>query len=81
LQTSELEAFERLLAESPGLYKITQLKQEPRNFSLKETKYEMQRGEQLYLFYTTAEDGAQASLKTYYQRWRSPMRVLNIMLR
>lgn len=56
LQTSELEAFERLLAESPGLYEITYLKQEPRNFSLKETKYEIQRGEQLYLFYTIAKN-------------------------
>ena len=56
LQTSELEAFERLLAESPGLYEITQLKQEPRNFSLKETKYEIQRGEQLSFFYTIAEN-------------------------
>jgi TnpA family transposase len=55
LKKSELEAFERLLAESPGLYEITQLKQEPRNFSLKETKYEIQRGEQLYSFYTIAE--------------------------
>jgi len=55
-QASELEAFARLLEESPGLYEITHLKQEPRNFSLKETKYEIQRGEQLYLFYTIAEN-------------------------
>jgi TnpA family transposase len=55
LQASEIAAFDKLLEESPGLYKITQLKQEPRNFSLKEIKSEIQRGEQLYFFYTIAK--------------------------
>jgi Domain of unknown function (DUF4158) len=55
LQASEIAAFDKLLEESPGLYEITQLKQEPRNFSLKEIKGEIQRGEQLYFFYTIAK--------------------------
>lgn len=56
LQTSEIAAFDKLLEESPGLYEITQLKQEPRNFSLKEIKFEIQRGEQLYFFYKIAKN-------------------------
>jgi Domain of unknown function (DUF4158) len=55
LQTSETATFDKLLEESPGLYEITQLKQEPRNFSLKEIKGEIQRGEQLYFFYAIAK--------------------------
>ena len=55
LQTSETEAFEKLLEDSPGLYEITQLKQEPRDFSLKEIKCEILRGDRLYFFYKIAQ--------------------------
>jgi TnpA family transposase len=56
LQTSETEAFSKLLEDSPGLYEITQLKHEPRDFSLKEIKCEIQRGEKLYFFYKIAQN-------------------------
>lgn len=56
LQTSETEAFEKLLEDSPGLYEITQLKQEPKDFSLKEIKCEIQRGERLHFFYKIAQN-------------------------
>jgi TnpA family transposase len=55
LQLSELEAFKKLLEDSTGLYEITQLKREPRDFSLTEIKREIQRGEKLHFFYQIAE--------------------------
>ena len=55
LSTFEIEALEKLLEDSTGLYEITQLKHEPRDFSLKEIKREIQRGEQLYPFYEIAQ--------------------------
>ncbi|OYE01953.1 Tn3 family transposase [Nostoc sp. 'Peltigera membranacea cyanobiont' 232] len=56
LQTSETEAFEKLLEDSPGLYEITQLKQEPKDFSLKEIKCEIHRGDKLHFFYKIAQN-------------------------
>jgi TnpA family transposase len=56
LQTSETEAFEKVLEDSPGLYEITQLKQEPKDFSLKEIKCEIHRGERLHFFYKIAQN-------------------------
>lgn len=54
LKKSEVEAFKELLEDSAGLYKITQLKREPRDFSLTEVKQEIQRGKQLFYFYQIA---------------------------
>jgi hypothetical protein len=55
LQKDEIEAFKKLLEDSTGLYEITQLKREPRDFSLAEIKREIQRGEQLRFFYQIAQ--------------------------
>jgi TnpA family transposase len=54
LQASELEDFKKLLEDSTGLYEITQLKHEPKDFSLAEIRREIQRGEQLHPFYRIA---------------------------
>lgn len=40
---------------SDGLYEITQLKHEPRDFSLAEIRREIQRGEQIHPFYKIAQ--------------------------
>jgi TnpA family transposase len=55
LQADEVSAFEKLLEDATGLYEITQLKHEPKDFSLKEIKQEIQRGEQLFSFYQIAK--------------------------
>ncbi len=55
LQTSEIEDFKKLLEDSTGLYEITQLKHEPRDFSLAEIRREIQRGKQLCSFYKIAQ--------------------------
>ena len=55
LQKNEIEAFKKLLEDSTGLYEITQLKRETRDFSLTEIKREIQRGEQLRFFYKIAQ--------------------------
>lgn len=54
LQPSDLTAFQRLLEEAPGLYAITQLMHEPKDFSAGEIKREIQRGTQLRPLYTLA---------------------------
>ena len=45
LSSSDAENLNRLLEDSPGLYEITQLKREPRDFSASEIKREIWRGE------------------------------------
>ena len=55
LQADEVSAFKKLLEDATGLYEITQLKHEPKDFSLKEIKQEIQRGEQLLSFYQIAQ--------------------------
>jgi hypothetical protein len=45
----------RLVEDSPGLYEITQLKREPRDFSASEIKREIQRGEQINDLYRLAQ--------------------------
>ncbi len=55
LQADEVSAFKKLLEDATGLYEITQLKHEPKDFSLKEIKQEIQRGEQLFSFYQIAK--------------------------
>ena len=55
LKPFDLQALEQLLADTEGLYEITQLKREPRDFSYREIKREIQRGEQLQHFYWLAK--------------------------
>lgn len=47
LDQSHREALDRLLEDSPGLYEITQLRREPKDFSASEIKREIRRGEQI----------------------------------
>ena len=54
LQPSDIAAFQRLLEEAPGLYAITQLTHDPKDFSASEIKREIQRGSQLRPLYTLA---------------------------
>jgi TnpA family transposase len=51
LQISEIEALKHLLSDSQGLYEITLLKREPKDFSLSEIKREIDRGEQIHSLY------------------------------
>src|SRR4029453_18878701 len=44
LGPSDVANLHRLLQDAPGLYAITQLKREPRDFSASEIKREIQRG-------------------------------------
>jgi hypothetical protein len=55
LQIPDREALNFLLADSEGLYEITQLKREPKDFSLSEIKREIHRGEQICNLYRLAE--------------------------
>jgi TnpA family transposase len=54
LQPTDIAAFQRLIEEAPGLYAITQLTHEPKDFSSSEIKREIQRGTQLRPLYTLA---------------------------
>lgn len=77
-----IEDLKRLLEDSPGLYEITQLKREPKDFSLSEIKREIHRGEQIRNLYRLAEKllppllisnesiKHYASLVTYYSVFR-----------
>ena len=51
LRADDIEALKRLLEDAPGLYEITQLKREPKDFSAGEIKREIQRGEQIRSLY------------------------------
>lgn len=51
LERSDIEALEQLLEDSQGLYEITQLKREPKDFNLKEIKREIDRGQQIQPLY------------------------------
>jgi hypothetical protein len=44
LSPSTIKALKRLLEDSSGLYEITLLKHEPKDFSSTEIKHEMERG-------------------------------------
>jgi hypothetical protein len=54
LKPFDLQALRQLLADTPGLYEINQLKREPKDFSVNEIKREIQRGEQLRHLYWLA---------------------------
>jgi hypothetical protein len=51
LQISDIESLKHLLSDSQGLYEITLLKHEPKDFSLSEIKREIDRGEQIHPLY------------------------------
>jgi hypothetical protein len=51
LNPSDIKALKRLLEDSPGLYEITRLKHEPKDFSAPEIKLEMDRGKQIQGLY------------------------------
>ena len=55
LSSSDKENLNQLLEDSPGLYEITQLKREPKDFSVSEIKREIQRGEQIRHLYHLAD--------------------------
>jgi hypothetical protein len=55
LSASDIEQLNRLLEDSPGLYEITKLKREPRDFSASEIKREIRRGEQIDDLYHLAQ--------------------------
>lgn len=54
LSPSDVVNLNRLLEDFPGLYEITQLKREPKDFSASEIKREIQRGEQIHALYDLA---------------------------
>jgi TnpA family transposase len=56
LRPADIEVLQRLLADSPGLYEITKLKHEPRDFKASEIKREIQRGEQIRPLYLLAKE-------------------------
>ena len=55
LSSSDKENLKQLLEDSPGLYELTQLKREPKDFSAGEIKQEIHRGEQLRDLYHLAD--------------------------
>lgn len=55
LKPYDLEALKRLLENSEGLYEITQLKREPKDFSAGEIKREINRGEIILRLYRLAK--------------------------
>ncbi len=55
LSSSDVEKLQRLVDDSPGLYEITQLKREPRDFSASEIKREIRRGEHIDDLYHLAQ--------------------------
>ncbi|MEO0012914.1 MAG: hypothetical protein RLZZ535_1303, partial [Cyanobacteriota bacterium] len=82
LEKTDTDALNRLLEDAPGLYEITQLKREPKDFSLSEIKCEIYRGEQIQALYPKAQQMLPildissesikyyASLVTYYSVFR-----------
>ena len=82
LSETDTDALNRLLEDGPGLYEITQLKREPKDFSLSEIKREIHRGEQIQALYPRAQQllpildissesiKYYASLVTYYSVFR-----------
>src|SRR5699024_308123 len=55
LDQIDMDALQALLEDPHGLYEITKLKREPKDFSLKEIKQEIQRGEQIQSLYQRAQ--------------------------
>ncbi|MDQ1327606.1 MAG: hypothetical protein QG641_889, partial [Candidatus Poribacteria bacterium] len=55
LKLSDIQSLKSLLSDSQGLYEITLLKHEPKDFSLKEIKQEINRGKQINQLYCLAK--------------------------
>lgn len=55
LKPEDIEALKRLLIDTQGLYEITQLKREAKDFSIKEIKHEIHRGDSLRHLYQLAQ--------------------------
>ncbi len=55
LKPSDIQLLKSLLSDSQGLYEITLLKREPKDFSLKEIKQEINRGKQINQLYCLAK--------------------------
>lgn len=55
LKQTDIKALNRLLEDSSGLYEITLLKHEPKDFSATEIKREMERGKQIQHLYHLAQ--------------------------
>ncbi|WP_404456925.1 Tn3 family transposase (plasmid) [Virgibacillus necropolis] len=55
LKQPDIQALKELLEDAQGLYEITQLKREPKDFSLKEIKREIDRGQQIQSLYQLAQ--------------------------
>lgn len=82
LTSVNINALNRLLADTSGLYEITQLKREPRDFSFSEIKREISRGNSIQVLYRLAQKllpaldissesiKYYASLVTYYTVFR-----------
>jgi hypothetical protein len=71
LDRSHREALDRLLEDAPGLYEITQLRREPKDFSASEIQREIRRGEQIRDLYHLAKSllpdlGISQESVTYY---------------
>ena len=82
LTPADMEALQHLLEDAPGLYAITQLKREPKDFSASAMRDEIRRGDQLRALYGRAQQVLPAlqisqesikyyaSLVTYYSVFR-----------
>ncbi len=82
LRPSDIKALKSLLSDSQGLYEVTLLKREPKDFSLKEIGREIGKGEQIHSLYCLAKRllpplsisnesiKYYASLVTYYSVFR-----------
>lgn len=82
LTVANTEALNRMIDDAPGLYEITQLKREPKDFSLGEVKREIRRSDQIQPLYRLAQNllpaleisresiKYYASLVTYYSVFR-----------
>lgn len=55
LTGADRQALQSLLADAPGLYALTQLKREPRDFRYREIQRELRRREQLQALYAIAQ--------------------------
>jgi len=71
LNEAEHKALKSLLDDTPGLYQLTLLKREPKDFTLREIKQEISRGAQIHPLYQLAQrvlpqwDISQESIKYY----------------
>lgn len=87
LKPSDIQLLKSLISDSQGLYEITLLKREPKDFSLKEIRQEINRGKQINHLYSLTKSllphlsisnesiKYYASLVTYYSVFR--LRQLN----